>query len=126
MAKIIAQVTAHADKDVENTSPLVVVCTTTMELSVVVPQKDDNQFTSISSYTTLGCTPKGHSILLQRHLLNHVHCFFIHSSKNLGKKLDAFNQRMDEEDVIHYTMEYQSAVCVCFFFFFFFFFLVAS
>ena len=92
-----------------------------MKIGLAVPQEAGNRSTSRFSYTTLRQMSKEQFILLQRHLLNHVHCFFIHSSKNLGKKLDAFNQRMDEEDVIHYTMEYQSAVCVCVCVWFFFF-----
>ena len=39
----------------------------------VDPQEDGNPSTSRPSYTSLGHIPKGHFILPQRHLLNHVY-----------------------------------------------------
>lgn len=59
-----------------NTPPLLVgiqTFTTTMEISMVVPQKDGNQSTSRSSYTTLRHKPKRCLILPQENLLNHVY-----------------------------------------------------
>ena len=70
----------------ENTPPLLVEVQTfkdTMEINMAVPQKVGNQSTSRSSYTTLGHISKGHSILPQGHMLNHVHCGFIHNSQKL-------------------------------------------
>jgi hypothetical protein len=65
-----------------DTPPLLVgvrTCTGTTEISVGIPQKDENQ----SSYVTLGHIPKGHSILPQGHLLNNVHCCSTHNSQKL-------------------------------------------
>lgn len=47
--------------------------TTTVEISAAVPQEAGNRATSRSSYTTPGYISKGYFILLQRHLLKHVH-----------------------------------------------------
>ena len=58
-----------------NTHSLVVgmqTCATTLEISVAVSQKTGNQPTVGFSNTTLGNTPKRCSIILQKHLLNHV------------------------------------------------------
>jgi hypothetical protein len=59
-----------------NIHPLLVgvqTCTVTMEISVVIPQEAGSRSTSRSSYTTLGYIPKGHIILPQKHLYDHVH-----------------------------------------------------
>lgn len=56
-------------------------CTTTMEINVTVPQEAGNCSTSRPSYTNLGHTSKGHFILPQGHLLNHVHCCPTHNSQ---------------------------------------------
>ena len=48
--------------------------TTTVEISMVVPWENENQSTSRSSYMTLEPIPKGHFILTQTQLLNHVNC----------------------------------------------------
>lgn len=57
----------------ENTHSLLVGLQTyiaTVEISVGIAQKDENQSTSRSSYTTLDHIPKGCAILPQRHVLN--------------------------------------------------------
>ena len=69
--------TAHTEEDMKqrNTLPLLVgvqIQTATKEISVVVPQEDGTQSASRSSYTTLGHILKGHFMLSQRHLFNHV------------------------------------------------------
>jgi hypothetical protein len=59
-----------------NSHPLLVgveTCSSTMDINVVVPQKDGNLFTSISSYTTVWHILKGYFILPERDLLHHVH-----------------------------------------------------
>ena len=48
----------------------------TMEIIIADLQKTGIRSTSISSYTTPGKISKGHSILPQEHLLNHVHYGF--------------------------------------------------
>jgi hypothetical protein len=58
-------------------------CAVTIEIKMAVPQKVRNGSTTRSSYTTLGYILKRHSILLQEHMLNHVHCRFIHNSQKL-------------------------------------------
>lgn len=66
-----------------NTHPVVVGVQTyaaSMEISVMAPQKAGNIFTLRSSYPTLWYIPTGLYNLLQRHLLNYVHCCSIHNS----------------------------------------------
>lgn len=45
----------------------------TVEISAAVSREAGNRATSRSSYNTPGYISKGYFILLQRHLLNHVH-----------------------------------------------------
>ena len=70
-------ITAHAGEDVEqeNTPPLLVgvqTCTAAMKISMIVSQKIGNPTTSRSSISTVWHIPKGCTIILQGHLLNHV------------------------------------------------------
>ena len=70
----------------ENTPALLVgvqTCTTTLEINVVIYQKTGNQPTSEPSDTSLGCIPKGCSIITQGCLLNYAHCSFVYNSQNL-------------------------------------------
>lgn len=53
----------------------------TVEISVAVLQDPGNRAIPRSSYTTLDDGPKGLSILLLKHLLNHVHCCSICGSQ---------------------------------------------
>ena len=49
--------------------------------------------------------------LLQRHLLNHCHCYSICNSQKLKINLMSIQRRMDKENTVHiYTMEYNSAI----------------
>ena len=60
----------------------------------VSPQKIGNQSTSRPNYTTLGHIHKGH-------LLNHVHCSFIHNFQKLETTKTSLNQRIAKENVVH-------------------------
>ena len=76
---------AHAEEDMEqNIPPLlegVQNCTATKDISVALPQIDQNQTTSRSTqsraYTQRILQPT------QGPLLNHDHCSFIHNSQKL-------------------------------------------
>lgn len=58
--------------------------TATRETTVAVTQEATNSSTSRSNCISLGHIPRGHHILLQRCLVNHVHCFlFFIISRNL-------------------------------------------
>ena len=78
--------TAPAIEDVEtgeNTHQLLVgvkICTATMEISVLILQKDETHSTSGSRKTILGQIPKEHFILSGKHLLNLVYCHSVHNS----------------------------------------------
>ena len=90
----------------ENTHPLLVgvcVCIVTMEISVVVPQKNINQSFSRSSYSTLGPIHKEHFVLPQRHLFIHVRCCYSHNNQKLKTIKTLLNRRMDEENIVHFT-----------------------
>ena len=50
-----------------------------MDISVAIPQKNGNPYSSVSIYATLGHTPKDFFILPKRHLLNYVYYYSIHS-----------------------------------------------
>ena len=63
-----------------NTHALLVgmqTCATTLEISVAVSQEIRDQPTTGSSNTTLGNIPKRCPIILQKHLFNYVHSFFV-------------------------------------------------
>ena len=70
-----------------------------MKINVAFFQKLGNPSASISIYIPLGHIPKGHSILPQGQLFNHVHCRFIHNKLESRNNLDA--PRMDKENVVH-------------------------
>ena len=112
----ITQVTARAGEDVEsgNTHSLllgVLTCTSIMETSVAVLQEDGNWSTSRSSYTTLRHIPKGCFILLQRHLLNHVHCWSVHNRQKLETTQMSVNRRTCKKKMWRiYIMEYYSDI----------------
>ena len=68
-----------------NTPPLLVgmkICTTTLEISIVVCQRIRNKPTERPIDITLGNIPKGCSIILQVHLFNYVHSSIIRNSQN--------------------------------------------
>ena len=52
-----------------------------------------NQSTSLSSYTTLRCIPKGFFIPLYGCLFNHVHCCSFYNSQKLETTLHAPEQK---------------------------------
>ena len=81
MAKILNKISGSSRwqrwRTRANTPPLLLgvhTCTVTKEINMEAPQESENQSTSRPSYTTLGKTPKGQSILPQGNLLNHIHC----------------------------------------------------
>lgn len=55
----------------------------TVEINVEFPQNSRCRYTISSSYTTPGHFPIGLYIILQRHLLIHIHCFFINNSHKI-------------------------------------------
>jgi hypothetical protein len=57
-------------------------CTATMVICAVALQEDWNQLNPRSSYITLENMTKGY-LLLQRNLLNNVHCYSIHNGQKL-------------------------------------------
>jgi hypothetical protein len=54
----------------------------TIEVSVMVPLNEGNQYTPRSHYTILNCTLRGFFILSLGHFLNHVHCSLFIISRN--------------------------------------------
>jgi hypothetical protein len=59
------KVMSHSGEDFHPLLMGMQTCVATVEINVVIPQEDENDSTSRSSYTTLGHIPKGHSILPQ-------------------------------------------------------------
>lgn len=57
--------------------------TTTVEISVVVPQKSEDKATSRSKYAPLEYMLKVLYILLQKNLLIYVYCHPVHNSQKL-------------------------------------------
>ena len=82
------------------------VQTCTLEINMTVSQKIGNYSTSRSSYISLGHISKGCSTIPQGHLHNYVYSSFIYNSQKLETTYMSLNQRMDKENVEHYTMEY--------------------
>lgn len=68
---------------------------------MAVIQEAGNGSTSRSSYTTFGHIPKGRYLLLQRNMLNHVHCSSIHNSQKLEIAQIFINGREAKENVIY-------------------------
>jgi hypothetical protein len=99
----MAKVTAHVGEDVEKEEHFSTAAgsATTMEINMAVPQKTWNQFTSRPSYTILGHTPKGCSVLSQGHFLNYVHRHFIYNSQKLETTHMSLNQRVNKENLVH-------------------------
>ena len=64
------------------------------KVGIYLPQDPGNS-------STLGHIPKVLYILLQRHLLNHVHCCSIHNNQKLETTQMSFIRRMDKENVVH-------------------------
>ena len=58
-------------------------CINTLEISMAVSQKIENQPTARPSNTTVGHIPKGSSAILKGNLLNYVHGSIIHNNQNL-------------------------------------------
>lgn len=69
----------------------------TIEVSVAVPLKAGNQS---YSYTTLEPIFKDLLILLQRHLLDHVHYYFIYDIQKLDTDNLNVNKWMGKETVV--------------------------
>jgi len=70
----------------ENTPPLMVgvpTCTAIMKINVSSLENGELIYLR-PSYTTLSHKPKERPILQQGHLLNHVHCSFVHNNQKLN------------------------------------------
>lgn len=79
-----------------------------MEISVAISQLHRNQFTLRASCTTLWPVSKGYSLLLQRHLLSHVHCCSIPNTKKQPRCPSADEWIMEMGYI--YTTQYYSGV----------------
>ena len=58
----------------------------------------------------LGIYPEDATTYKKKHMLHYLHIRLICDSQKLGKTQVFFNRRMDTENVVHYTMAYQSAL----------------
>ena len=95
-----------------NTPPLLVrmqTYTTTLEISMLIPQKIGNQPTSGSSNTTLGHIPKGYSIILQEHITMFIAELFVMVRTSKQPRWPSTKERIKKMWYI-YTMEYYSVV----------------
>jgi len=87
-----------------NISPLLVglqTGTTTLKISVVIPQKIGHSTTWGPRYTSPGHIPKWCSKIQQRNMLHYVHSSFIHNSQKVERAQMPFNWGMDTENVVH-------------------------
>ena len=99
----------------KRSTPLLLVgvqtCTTTLEINLVVPQTTVNSSTLRPSYTTPACMPKICPTITQGHLLNYVHCSFIHSkARNWKQPRCPSTEEWIKKMWYIYTMEYYSAI----------------
>jgi hypothetical protein len=81
-----------------NPLPLLVglqVGTTTLEISLVVPQKIGH------SYSTLGNIPRECFNIKQGHMLRYVHSSLIYNNQKLERTQMSLNRGMDIETVVH-------------------------
>jgi hypothetical protein len=87
-----------------NTPPLMVgfqACATTLETSLVVPQKIGHSTTRGSSNTSPGHTSRRCSNQYEGHMLHYVHSNLIYNSQKLERTQMSLNRGMDIENVIH-------------------------
>jgi hypothetical protein len=87
-----------------NTPPLLVglqACTTTLEISLVVPQKIGHSTTGRSSNTCPGHIPRRCSNRQERHMLHYVHSSLIYNRQKLERTQMSLNRGMDTENVVH-------------------------
>ena len=89
-----------------NTSPLLVglqTDTTTLEISLAIPQKTGHSTTWRSSYSTSGHIPQRHSNKQQRYMHHNVHNSSIYISQKLEKTKMSFSRWMDTKIVEYYS-----------------------
>ena len=85
-----------------NIPPLLVVFqvgTTTLEISLVIPQKIGH----IITYTTPGHIPKRCSNTEQEYILHYVYSNLIYNSQKLEKTQMSFSRGMNTENVVFIT-----------------------
>jgi len=75
--------------------------TTTLEISLVVPQKIGHRTTWGPSYITPGHISKRCSNIQQGHMLHYVHSSLIYNSQKLERTQMPSNRGMDTENVVH-------------------------
>ena len=75
---------------------------TTLEISLAVPQKIGYSSTWGPSYTTPEHIP--------RRCSNYVHSSLIYNSQKLERTKMSLNRGMDTENMVHFIMEYYSAI----------------
>ena len=87
-----------------NTLPLLVrlqACTTTLEVSLVVPQKIGHSTTGASLNTTPGHISRRCPNWYEGHVLYYVHSSLICNSQKLERTQKPLNRRMDTKNVVH-------------------------
>jgi hypothetical protein len=87
-----------------NTLPLLVglqACTTTLEISLVLPQKIGNSTTERSCYISPGHISRRCSNCQERHMLHYVHSSLIYNSQKLERTQMPLYRGMDTENMIH-------------------------
>jgi hypothetical protein len=76
-------------------------CTTTLEISLAVPQKIGHSTTGGSSNTSPGHISRRCPNGLEGHMLHYVHSSLIYYNKKLERTQMSFNRGMDTENVVH-------------------------
>ena len=71
------------EEEHSSTAGGVPTCTATVEISIVTPQENANEPTTIYSNSTLTGIPKRSTFIQQGHLFNHVHSSTVCNSQNL-------------------------------------------
>ena len=87
-----------------NTPPLLVglqACTTTLEISLAVPQKIGNSTTGGSRYISSRHMPRRYPNRLEGHMLHYVHSSLIYNSQKLERTQMFHNRGIDTENVVH-------------------------
>jgi hypothetical protein len=87
-----------------NTPPLLVglqACTTTLEISLVVPQKIGHSTTRGSRNTSPGHISRRYSNWVEGHMLHYVHSSLIYNSQKLERTQMPLNRGMDLENVVY-------------------------
>jgi hypothetical protein len=83
--------------------------TTTLEISLAVPQKTGHSTTARPSNTSPGHKSRRYSNWKYGHMLHYVHSRLMYNSQKLERTQMSLNRGMDTENVVIYTMEYYSA-----------------